>query len=318
MVTSLPRNIQLKLEHTLGQWRRWQCDPPLPAAPEMVTVMTRGLSNYSVLVEVGRPSVGRPSVGRPSVGRHPTGERPAEQRYVVRIDGINPAANGINRQAEWRILQSAHSAGLAPQPRYFNPELGSMVCDYLPADEQQPQAIAEVAGLLRGIHQLPPRHHRLELAERIMGYEKQLEHRGKPPIGELAQYRDQLPELLERINAQGQPVVLCHNDLLQANRIYSGNRLWAIDWEYSAMGNPWFDLAVTATGDSFDGAGRLEFLETYLQRPASADDHLQLQLHSCVYRYLEILWYQAVEHPDLDEQALQSRLALLGASLEEL
>jgi thiamine kinase len=298
MVTSLPRNIQLKLEHTLGQWRRWQCDPPLPQAPEVVSVMTHGLSNFSVLVAVGGHC--------------------GQQRYVVRIDGINPAGNGLNRQAEWRVMQSAHNAGLSPQPRYFNPELGSLVCDYLPPDEQQPLAIGELATLLRRIHQLPPRHHRLELAERILGYEKQLQHRGTPPAGELAQCREQIPGLLQRISETQQPNVLCHNDLLRANRIYSGKRLWAIDWEYSAMGSPWFDLAVTATGDDLDSAQREELLETYLQRPVHADDHQQLQLHSCIYRYLEILWYQAVEHPEFDELALQSRLAQLGADLEQL
>jgi hypothetical protein len=84
------------------------------------------------------------------------------------------------------------------------------------------------------------------------------------------------------------------------------------------MGSPWFDLAVTATGDDLDSAQREELLETYLQRPVHADDHQQLQLHSCIYRYLEILWYQAVEHPEFDELALQSRLAQLGADLEQL
>ena len=30
---------------------------------------------------------------------------------MVRIDGINPAANGLNSQAEWRALLAAHQAG---------------------------------------------------------------------------------------------------------------------------------------------------------------------------------------------------------------
>lgn len=297
MAITLPRNIQLKLEHTLAQWRRWQCKPALSQAPEVASVFGQGLSNFSVLVEDGAQSGGR--------------------RFVVRIDGISPAANGINRQAEWRVMQSAHSAGLAPRPCYFNPELGSLVCDYLPPDEHQPTDIIEIASLLRRIHQLPPRHHRLELAERILGYEKQLQHRGEPPAGELALYRDQLSTVLQRISTPEQPSVLCHNDLLRANRIFCDQKLRAIDWEYSAMGSPWFDLAVTATGDDLGSAGREELLEAYLQRPACTNDRLQLQLHSCVYRYLEILWYQATDHPGQDEPTLQTRLAQLGADLEQ-
>ena len=44
--------------------------------------------------------------------------------------------------------------------------------------------------------------------------------------------------------ALGQPVMPrpCHNDLLRANFIDDGDRLWIIDWEYAAMGDPAFDL----------------------------------------------------------------------------
>ena len=55
---------------------------------------------------------------------------------------------------------------------------GSLVCDYLSPDEEQVLCIGELAALLRDIHQLPARHSRLHLAERILRYEKQLEHRG--------------------------------------------------------------------------------------------------------------------------------------------
>src|SRR5438477_250803 len=37
--------------------------------------------------------------------------------------------------------------------------------------------------------------------------------------------------------------VLCHNDLLPANLIEDGRRLWLVDWEYGGVGHPLFDLA---------------------------------------------------------------------------
>ncbi len=36
---------------------------------------------------------------------------------------------------------------------------------------------------------------------------------------------------------------LCHNDLLPANLIDDGARLWLVDWEYAGAGHPLFDLA---------------------------------------------------------------------------
>ena len=35
----------------------------------------------------------------------------------------------------------------------------------------------------------------------------------------------------------------CHNDLLAENFLDSSEKLWLIDWEYAAMGDPLFDLA---------------------------------------------------------------------------
>ena len=104
MSAELPRRIQFRLEQTLGQWRQWQCDPPLQSKPALVERLTGGLSNYSFKVR-------------------------AHGDYVVRIDGVNPQALGLNRQCEWRTLQDAHDAGLAPCPRYFNPDLGALVLE---------------------------------------------------------------------------------------------------------------------------------------------------------------------------------------------
>jgi thiamine kinase len=287
---TLPRNIQLKLEQTLAQWPQWHCEPPLTNPPEVINLLAPGVSNFSVLVQSGR-------------------------RFVVRIDGINPAANGLNRQSEWRALQAAHSASLAPQPRYFNPALGSLVCDYLPPDEEQVLCIVELAALLRDIHQLPARHSRLDLAERILRYEKQLEHRGRVLSAPMTRCREPVLRMLDDINRRPQPAVLCHNDLLQANRIYSGGKLWAIDWEYCAMGSPWYDLAVVIIGDSLNTAQADELLDAYLGRAADGAERQELQQHSCVYRYLELLWYLALQRTAPGSALLDQKMVALENNL---
>ena len=292
MTDVLPRHIRLKLEQTLAQWPHWHCEPALAHAPKIVAVLTPGISNFSVLVESG-------------------------QGFVVRIDGVNPATHGLNRQTEWRALVAARLAGLAPTPRYFNPELGSLVCDYLSPDEKQALCIADVAALLRNIHQLPARHCRLDLAERILRYEKQLEHRNtsQPPL--LARVRDPVLALLDSIKQQSHPVSLCHNDLLQANRIYSAGQLWAIDWEYCAMGSPWYDIAVVVNGDSLSAAQTDELLAAYLGRPATSAEQQTLHQYGCIYRYLELLWYQTLERPALQQATLAHKITALESALAQ-
>ena len=293
MVAALPGNIQLKLQQTLAQWRQWECQPSLQAAPTVVRVLAPGLSNYSVLVE-------------------------SDQRFVVRIDGINTVLHSLNRQGEWHSLDAAQRAGLAPRPRYFNPELGSLVCDYLPPDAQQPLKMADVAELLRGIHRLPARHHRLDLRERMLSYEKRLAHRDPPRAALLSPFRSAALQALGGAERDPQRAVLCHHDLLRANRLYSGGRLFALDWEYSAMGSCWYDLAVVVAGDSLSDADTQDLLQAYLGRPAGADELRRVRRYGCAYRYLELLWYLVQQHPGFDSVALRQKLELLERQLGEI
>lgn len=290
MVASLPGNIRLRLAQTLAQWRHWDCDPVLPQAPQPAALLGAGLSNVSVLVEAGR-------------------------RFVVRIDGIDPAVHSLSRQGEWHSLGAASLAGLAPRPRYFNPELGSLVCDYLEPDPRQPLVIADIARLLRRIHQLPPRHQRLDLPERLLGYEKRLAQRAPARARQLESYQTAVRARLASALEVRCQAVHCHHDLLRANRLYSGGRLFALDWEYSAMGNPWYDLAVVMAGDSLSAQDADLLLETYLGRPAAAAERSLVTNFGCVYRYLEIMWYLVQGHPALDDTSLQEKLQCLEEQL---
>jgi len=283
---ALPRAIQLKLEQTLAQWSQWQCAVPLSHAPEVIRVLAPGVSNYCVLVEGGA-------------------------QYVVRIDGLNPASHGLSRQAEWRTLAAAHEAGLAPAPRYFNPDLGSLVCDYLAPDQVQQANAADVGRLLHAIHQLPARHHRLDLAERILRYEKQLEHRGRECSAALLSCRSTVTGLLRDVSENSPATVLCHNDLLRANRVYSGGRLQALDWEYCAMGNPWYDIAVVVNGDALDDAQAQQLVTAYLGREPDTLERQALYRFSAIYRYLELIWYLALEEPVLSPAVIEEKTAAL-------
>jgi len=241
----------------------------------------------------------------------------AGRQFVVRIDGIKPSAHGLNRQGEWRSLSAAHRADLAPRPCYFNPELGSLVCEYLTPDEHQPVDMKDMAKLLRGIHQLPARHHRLDLAERILSYEKRLAHRHPTRTAELAKCGQEVSEIVGTTSKDEQPLVLCHNDLLRANRLYSGGKLYALDWEYSAMGSPLYDLAVVAAGDNLGPTATHNLLEAYSGiQPTAVEQQLVTQ-YGCVYRYLELLWYLTQDCPILDDTQLQEKLQILRASLDE-
>jgi len=77
--------------------------------------------------------------------------------------------------------------------------------------------------------------------------------------------------VLEGEMARFEPA-LCHNDLLPANLIDSGQRLWFVDWEYGGVGNPLFDLAGLSGNCDLDDQQERALLEAYLGADARPEE----------------------------------------------
>lgn len=278
-------SIEQRLNQTLNQWRSWQCAKPLTAKPTLYRALGGGLSNHSFLT---------------------AGEQPC----VVRIDGINPQQHGLQRAVEWRALEAAHAAGIAPAPVYFNPSLGSMVCAYLPPDTAHEGAdLRATARLLQDIHQLPPRRHRLNLGQRIQHYAQQLAV--KDPEHRVLGWLADAESLLQTLQDKHAAIVLCHNDLLQSNRLWHEGSLYAIDWEYAAMAHPLYDLAVVIEGDRLEAGAAQRLVTEYLAREPLSEEAAALARYRFIYLYLETLWFCLQPHDDAapyDIQAQHRRL----------
>ncbi|MEM1112817.1 MAG: choline/ethanolamine kinase family protein [Pseudomonadota bacterium] len=209
-----------------------------------------------------------------------TSVRVADSRkaWVVRIDGLDHTRLGLSRDAEWRALEMAASRGLAPKPVFRNPDLGALVCEYH-SSVSVPLNIAGVARLLRAIHALPPIKFRLDPLQRARCYLQGPGARVLPA------------ELVEACQAlTPSKTVLCHNDLLQANRLYSKGRLLAIDWEYAAMGDPLFDLAAVIEGDRYTNSQALALLTEWMQTEPTREALERLALQRVIYQHLARLW----------------------------
>ena len=82
---------------------------------------------------------------------------------------------------------------------------------------------------------------------------------------------------------------LCHNDLLPANVVDDGDRLWLIDWEYAGIGNPLFDLAGVAANFQLTDEESEDLLQCYLggSSDTAAEDTKRLGAASLLR---EALW----------------------------
>ena len=86
------------------------------------------------------------------------------------------------------------------------------------------------------------------------------------------------------------PLRLCHNDLLNANLIDDGTRIRIVDWEYAAMGDPWFDLGNLAVNHDLDADAEVALLAAWRGRPPRPSEVARLRLMRVASDLREGMW----------------------------
>jgi thiamine kinase-like enzyme len=183
-----------------------------------------------------------------------------DETFVLRIGGEDTQLLGIDRDAEHAASRVAAELGLAPEVVAFVEPEGYLVTRYVEGEVGKVD-VAEVGAALRRLHEGPTIPSRFDSFRVVEAYRAVADERGVaiPPA------YDHASALAERIEQQrgDAPLCPCHNDLLNANFIHDGSRLWLVDWEYAGMGDPFFDLGNFAVNHELDAEGERELLAAY-------------------------------------------------------
>ncbi len=87
---------------------------------------------------------------------------------------------------------------------------------------------------------------------RQRGYRSIIAERGFPLPSSYDDHAAAWDDVRRVLTATAGPTVPCNNDLLAANFIDDGQRVWLIDYDYSGNNDPCFELGNTATECEFD------------------------------------------------------------------
>jgi thiamine kinase-like enzyme len=90
-------------------------------------------------------------------------------------------------------------------------------------------------------------------------------------------------------------VVFGHNDLLSANFIDDGDRVWLIDWDYAGFNSPLFDLGGLASNNEFSDSMELDLLACYFDAPPSEDLLIRYRAMKCASLLRESMWSMVSE-----------------------
>ncbi len=223
--------------------------------------------------------------------------RDAKGQYAVRL-GVDIAEHGVMRFNELAVAKAAFAAGVAPEVLYGDD--GVLVSRFITGrtltahDIARDDQLPRVVELVRRFHQQALAQLRgpvlaFYLPHVIANYLAQLQ---AAPNNPLAGHMPALTALAQSLQAQAGIVemVLGHNDLLPANFIDDGQRLWLIDFDYAGLNTPLFDLANLSTNNNLSPEQDEAMLQYYWAKNLAAS-HLgalwQMKLASLLR---EVLW----------------------------
>lgn len=190
----------------------------------------------------------------------------AQGKSVVRI-GADIPEHHISRKIEGAVARAAHLAGVAPAIRYQT--YGALVSDYLEARTLTPADLCDDAqldaalALVARTHREVPRHLRgaaplFWVFHTLRDYAATLRDRNSTHM--TADLMQDASELEAEVGAID--LVFGHNDLLPANFLHDGSRMWLVDWEYAGFNSPLFDLGALANA-GLTQAQETRMLTTY-------------------------------------------------------
>ncbi len=218
--------------------------------------------------------------------------------FCVRLPGEG-TEEYINRANEAVAAREAAHAGVSPDVIHADAGTGLMVTRFIDgavtmspgnfaARKGSPARAGKVFAKLHGSGATFP--FRFELFDMIDGY-----------LGVLSTKDVTLPDGYHDVvgEAEGVRAALdvhpanlapCHCDPLCENFLDTGEVMWIVDWEYSGMNDPLWDLGDLSVEGVFSEAQDMEMLEAYFGRRPTAAEHGRMVIYKAMCDLLWTLW----------------------------
>jgi len=215
----------------------------------------------------------------------------------VRIPGEG-TEDYIDRAVELHNAQAAHRAGVSPEVLWANGESGVMISRCIEAVTMTPplfserQASPARAGVaLAKLHRSGEEFQfRFELFAMIDDYLKILEGKDTALPDGYAEVVKAAEPVKQALADNPAPLAPCHCDPLCENFLDDGAEMWIIDWEYSGMNDPLWDLGDLSVEAGFNDAQDMEMLRAYFRGEPSTAQIGRMVIYKAMCDLLWTLW----------------------------
>ncbi|MEM7564329.1 MAG: choline/ethanolamine kinase family protein [Pseudomonadota bacterium] len=221
--------------------------------------------------------------------------------FVVRFGEDDPV-HLISRANEVACCQAAYAAGLSPALIHHGD--GILVVQFIEGqvfsepDIAKPENLPRIISLLKQFHhEMPKRFNQIPVmfwVFQVLRHYQNLLTEGnsshKQRLVELGRIANQLEKDVGAVE-----IVFGHNDLLAANFIDDGEKIWLIDFDYAGFNSPLFDLANLASNNELSETDETGMLELYFGNRFDRGNLRAYHAMKCASLLRETLWSMVSE-----------------------
>ena len=215
--------------------------------------------------------------------------------YVARVWSAGSELLAIDRDCEYRNSVTAAEAGAGAPVIDYRPADGLLVIGYIDGvtftseDVAKPGNLTRIAAAVRGLHaggRFGNDFNMFEIQARYAGVTAEAGMRIPDGYHDL---RPQFEAMRAALAVRDEGTVPCNNDLLAANFIDDGQKIWLIDYEYAGNNDACFELGNTVTECDLDESRTEALVAAYFGTPTRAL-LARVRLQSVVSEYGWALW----------------------------
>jgi thiamine kinase-like enzyme len=217
--------------------------------------------------------------------------------YTLRLPGKD-TYEYVDRAAEEHNARIMAAAGVNAQVLYFDTTDGTMLSEFVAGVNMtetrfrdELEAPARVALALKRVHRLGPvfksRFHVFAMIDIYLGILRKL---GASLPEDYHDVEQGARAVRRALNASPVPLSPCHNDPWPGNLLDAGGRLYIIDWEFSGMNDPMWDLGDLSVEAGFEPEQDRVMMEAYYGADAPPALYSRLALYKALSDFLWALW----------------------------
>jgi thiamine kinase-like enzyme len=217
------------------------------------------------------------------------------REYVARFAGAKSELLSIDRDAEAYNSAVAATLGIGPRVVEYAPDRHVLVVEWIDGDTlsdsqlDDPDALDRIAGACRMLHSGPRFISDFDMFDVQRGYLRIVQEHGFRLPADYGDFADKSALLDRVLHESSRGTVACHNDLLAANIMQTGRRVWLIDYEYSGNNDPCFELG-NIWSEADLPLDRLDHLVTAYFRTVAPAQVARARLFAVMAKYGWTLW----------------------------